>query len=94
MRSATECAPKKCRCGLRLSKPTCGYIDECPSMLKLGISFPGREHRRMFRSDKIWMIRCTCGVTHVWSWHTKSNGCWKIRSVLPLMDSQEITVVA
>lgn len=43
---------------------------------------------------KVWFIPCTCGIFYEWAFHPKSNGCWKIRSRLPLWDSKEIIVIA
>jgi hypothetical protein len=92
MQSATECAPRKCQCGRRLAKPTYGY----PWLNQANTARFGFEwclYEAPIK-EKVWHIKCFCGLRHVWSWHHKSNGCWKIRSHMPLFDSQEITVIA
>jgi len=80
MRNCHETAPKKCTCGRTLSKPVHGTIPTA--------------HTYYNSRDTGWYIECDCHLVHVWSWHHKSNGCWKIRSSLPLFDSREITIVA
>jgi len=95
MRSATECAPKKCRCGQKLAKPTYGYTEINPILkARVGIDSPSLAHQRLFHNDKVWHIKCKCGVVYVRAFHEQSNGCWMIRSLLPLMDCKEIVVVA
>lgn len=42
----------------------------------------------------VWQMVCTCHTQYVWSFHPISNGCWKIRSDMPLFDSKEIVEVA
>lgn len=94
MRSGTECAPRKCKCGAPLAKPdvrcnryeTTGYrygIKDCPIHTYIKEDWDGQ-----------WQIRCKCGRDYIWSYHPVSNGCWKIRSPLPLFDTQEIIVIA
>jgi hypothetical protein len=77
MRSATECAPKKCICGRKLSKPSYKTVSEISRS-----------------TNGSWQIVCKCHLIYLWSYHPKSNGCWKIRSALPLFDTEQIVVVA
>jgi len=92
MRSAVECAPKKCSCGRKLGKPTYGYpwahIDTTTRF-----KFERVDYGAPIR-EKVWYIKCDCHLRHVWSFHRVSNGCWKIRSDLPLLDTQAVTVIA
>jgi hypothetical protein len=76
MTLADKCAPKKCLCGAKLSKPFWGPI-------------PGTRYR-----DNGWQIYCEiCHTHYAWGWHPRVNGCWKIRSDLPLFDTKQIVAV-
>ena len=91
MRDATQCAPKSCQCGRRLGKPVHGYPEIEPKKIA-GLEWP-TQWARTFRG-KIWHMPCQCKRVYVWAFHTKSNGCWMVRSPLPLMDTKEIVVIA
>lgn len=88
MRDAFQCALRKCRCGRALRRPTYGYPH---TSILVGITLPERGSPSQ---EKIWHQNCPCGVTYVWSYHEKSNSCWILRSIHPLMDSGEIVVVS
>lgn len=84
MRGAKDCAPHKCDCGMRLGEPEYGR-----SKIDWALA---KWFRDPFHEQ--WHIHCVCGRDYVWSWHPASNGCWKIRSPLPLFDTKETVVIA
>jgi hypothetical protein len=90
--SARECAPKRCTCGAKLGRPSYGY----PWLNAKETTYFGYEWCAFDApiKEKVWHIKCTCGLRHIWSFHQSSNGCWKVRSDLPLFDSHQILVVA
>lgn len=92
LHGANECAPKTCRCGHKLDKPKHDYpwIDQ---KLTEALGFSWYDTQAPIQ-NQCWHISCVCGVTYIWGWHEQSNGCWRIRSNLPLMDSQEVVVIA
>ena len=95
--NAFDCAPKKCQCGARLGKPISDFPWKNPRGDWHAPHAPIQE--------KVWHIACKCGLVYVWSWHEtpkpydytakvrESSGCWKIRSILPIFDSEEIVSV-
>jgi hypothetical protein len=92
MRSASECAPKTCKvCNRRLEKPRHDFpwIDEKLTKF-FGWSWCDRNAPI---TEEVWHIKCRCHIVYVWSWHEKSNGCWKLRSDLPLADTKEVVVL-
>lgn len=92
MRSALECAPKKCKCGKRLAKPH--HHEPRLQYPKLNFGCNQCDEPIISFRDKAWAIKCSCHRFYVWSWHNQSNGCWMIRSHMPLFDTKEIVVVA
>jgi hypothetical protein len=52
------------------------------------------DHNSPFKSEKVWFIKCECHRVYVWSFHERSNGCWIVRSIMPLFDTKEVVVVA
>lgn len=70
---------------------------ECaPTFCRCGRKLPKPIHQYLEKpiSGKTWFIPCKCGIWYVWSFHPHSNGCWKIRSRLPLFDSKEVVAIA
>lgn len=90
-RDALQCAPKKCPCGKRLKKPRYGHPWIGPGEFAKKYNFP--DALSPVRGEQ-WYINCSCARTFVWSFHKESNGCWMVRSILPLFDSKEIVVIA
>jgi hypothetical protein len=96
MRSATDCAPKRCI--------YCKHILPPPHVHGGRLSYPSMKWEckyceELLEIDKICyhniVITCSnCHAHYVWSWHKTSNGCWKIRSSLLLFDTNEIVEVA
>lgn len=70
--------PKKCTCGLKLTKPIYDY--------------PWKHEQNAPVQEEVWHIVCNCGLRHIWSSSQKYNGVWKVRSINPLFDTQEITL--
>lgn len=100
MRNASDCAPKRCRCGTKLPQPHFHEHKLRFTRDKRGIATGCHwicERCNLSTHDKfnrVWVMNCRCGRLYVWSYHEESNGCWKIRSPLPLFDSKEIVVIA
>jgi len=92
MRSATDCAPKKCvNCRAKLPKPKAGII----IIKKIGnMPYDFRADHPLNNPWNQWHMWCKCGYVYVWSYHETSNGCWKLRHELPLFDPNKIIVVA
>lgn len=90
-RGALDCAPARCKCGLRLRRPMHG---PCPEVKGYWCTILS-PLRKLEGGGMCWWTDCAkCHTTYVWEWHPESNGCWRIRSRDPLFDTREVIVVA
>lgn len=69
---------------------------ECiPKHCQCGRKLPPVQYGHLFNlQGDVHYVVCKCHITYVWTWHPQSNGCWKIRSDMPLFDTREVVVIA